>query len=267
MNREQKLLWELNGFLTIERMLDGTMLRRLRDVFEHGLANNAQPPESATEGLAERHIADPLDCDPIFVELAEHPALLDVIDHAIGDDAIVNMYQAGTHPPGPRSRPVYWHSDIWHYVGFDLTRNCHFARAIIYLDDVEPGGGAFSYVAGSHRLDPYTLVHPPKYDNPLEMPNSVQLALPAGSAIVFNTYGWHARLPNTSTRTRRAVQIGYAHGWVTFLNRVMAPKNMQDVDGHPRRKQLFGLDNPNAMYSYGYVAEWIRRKQDALTQQ
>jgi hypothetical protein len=41
------------------------------------------------------------------------------------------------------------------------------------------------------------------------MPNAVPFAVPAGTAVVFDTAVWHTALDNTSSRARQSVILGY----------------------------------------------------------
>lgn len=83
------------------------------------------------------------------------------------------------------------------------------------LWDVPIGGGATSYVPGTHRLPLGPEGHLERglfkragsEDGLLDqrlMPNLVEAALPAGSAIAFDSAGWHTSMPNVSGQARRS---------------------------------------------------------------
>ncbi|MBI2193176.1 MAG: phytanoyl-CoA dioxygenase family protein [Planctomycetes bacterium] len=258
MTKEQRISWQNAGFVVVEDALSPEELQRARTVFDSEMEKAQAARKENTPGKVESFsLANPLDLDDVFVDMADNPKVLPILTAGIGPDLVLTMVQAFTTPPG--GSPVYWHSDLWHFAGVDLTHDCYFARVIYFLDDVEPGGGAFAYLPGSHRLDTLALVHPPKFDDPKKMPNCVEFAVRAGTAVIFNAYGLHARLPNRSNRTRKAVQYGYCHAWVKFLDKPQSPKDTDRLARNDLRKQIFGLKPVE--YSYEYIDKMIKERQ------
>jgi len=270
MTPADRIFWRTNGYFVVERMLGPEEVRRVGEAFDREIARQFPRGVPTDETIAQaqrvgnwkaQFIDGFLDADPAFVALADHPRLMPVLTEAIGDDLILTLANAGSYPLGDPG--VYWHSDLWHFIGMELARaDCYMARALIFLDDVEREGGCLAYVPGSHRLDQRTIVHPPRFDDPADMPNCVRFAVPAGTAVVFNSYGWHARFPNRSRRPRRAVQFGYCHQWVQFLSRPIAPRAAETLADTDLRRQLFGLKTVD--YSYEMIDRALRAGTDAI---
>ena len=86
-------------------------------------------------------------------------------------------------PPWPLSY-TGWHPDV----GPD---NPLHIKVQIYVEDVEPGTGEFGFVPGSHKpgSGPYSRPH-----LQTSMPGLKTFAGRAGTAILFNSYGWHTAM-------------------------------------------------------------------------
>jgi ectoine hydroxylase-related dioxygenase (phytanoyl-CoA dioxygenase family) len=245
MTPQQRLSWDTFGYVVVENALLPSVLQRAQQAFDNELERVAAAPATPAKRPGDKRvwIQNLLDLDEVFVELVDHPALLPVLEGAIGDDLVLTLVQAFAYPPSDRSFTP-WHSDLGHFVGIDLTRQAYFARVMIYLSDVGEDGGCFAYVPGSHRLDVATIVSPPVFEDPEMMPQHVKFPGPAGTAIVFNAYGWHTALPNKSEATRKCLQYGYCHAWVQFLNTAKAPHDVERLATTGLRRQLFGLQRP-----------------------
>ena len=107
-----------------------------------------------------------------------------------------------------------WHRDKPSSYATDNPSYRH-VKVFTNLWDIPTNGGATSYVPGTHRLPLGPEGHlerglfaragdgEGKLDQRL-MPNFIEAALPAGSAIAFDSSGWHTSMPNTSSQPRRS---------------------------------------------------------------
>jgi len=245
MTFDQKISWETKGFVVIEDALSSEEVAKARSAFDleiEKLRPAWKPPENKPNDRR-IHIPDPLDVDDIFVDLADHPKLLPLVRGAIGDDLVLVFVQAFAYPPGEGSF-TNWHSDLGHVVGLDHSTCIFLARMIIYLEDVSPDGGCFAYIPGSHKLDMATILRGPWCKETQKRPDYVSFPGKAGTAILFNAYGWHTALPNSGSRERKALQYGYCHGWVQFFGKAAKPKRVEELATTDLRKQLFGIRMP-----------------------
>ena len=128
-----------------------------------------------------------------------------------------------------------WHRDKPPCDGWPLP-HYRVVKAIVYLWDVRPGGGATGLVPGSHRLpegprqtlygrytrgdqdvggadDGDNSIGAPPTEGPALphslMPNHLECVGTAGTAVCFDTSIWHTGLPNVSRDDRRSVIVGY----------------------------------------------------------
>ena len=106
--------------------------------------------------------------------------------------------RCGPCPSSPVSY-VGWHPDT----PFDQPQQI---KVQIYVDDVAADGGPFAFVPGSHKPGS----GPCELSGGLEtMPGHKVFPGPAGTAILFNTCGWHTSMINRTDRPRRSIILAY----------------------------------------------------------
>ncbi|MDP7238697.1 MAG: phytanoyl-CoA dioxygenase family protein, partial [Candidatus Latescibacteria bacterium] len=71
---------------------------------------------------------------------------------------------------------------------------------------VESNSGEFAYVPGSHKpgAGPY-----PRVRNLAAMPGYTRFTGKAGTAIMFNSYGWHVAMDNHTSVPRKSIILIY----------------------------------------------------------
>ena len=106
--------------------------------------------------------------------------------------------QVRTVPLWPLSY-TSWHPDVPH-------SNPLHIKIQIYVNDVDPGCGEFAFVPGSHKrtAGPYTR---PVFQE--SMPGHRTFVGAAGTAVMFNAYGWHAAMDNHSGIPRKSIILIY----------------------------------------------------------
>ena len=70
------------------------------------------------------------------------------------------------------------------------------------------------------------------------MPGHVRMAVPAGTAYLFNGRIFHAALPNRGTRTRRVLIFNYGHVWMKPWQGYEPSERLIVAATTPVRKQL-----------------------------
>ena len=141
--------------------------------------------------------------------------------------------------------------DGWPYPRARVT------KVFVFFFDVAPSGGCSAVVPRTHRLP--AAAHSPvevlaesfRSDGgdesegalPLElMPNAVQFAVEAGTAVCFDNATWHTAMPHTGSDERRNVILAYSawnqrSGLGAVAQRL---EGLGKMEGE-RRRQLFGL--------------------------
>jgi len=226
--------WEDNGVLFLEDAMVGDDLARLQDAFDRcaaeakkdwleGIANGTRP-------AAHFDIPNALGKDDAFIDLIDHPSWYGYLMDFADEDLILLAPQVRTLPVMPISY-VGWHPDVPH------TTPLHM-KVQIYVDDVPANGGAFGYVPGSHKPDAGTC----PVVRPLDtMPGHKVYPGKAGDAVLFNSYGWHTSMVNSTMNPRKSIILIYEK-WSKDRIPTDRYASIADKCTTPERRRLFSLD-------------------------
>ena len=143
-------------------------------------------------------IPEPLEKDDVFVDIVDHPSYYGCLRQFTGAQPMFLAEQVRTVPPWPLSY-TNWHPDVPH-------SNPLHIKVQIYVNDVAPGCGEFAFVPASHMREagPYTR---PVFQE--SMPGHRTFVGAAGTAVMFNAYGWHAAMDNRSGIPRKSIILIY----------------------------------------------------------
>ena len=186
-------------------------------------------------------VYDLIEYDPVFAELATHPAVVPVVAAALGGDVSLSNFSANIALPGSRSMNP--HNDQ-STVTPEPWRECWTLNAIWCLDDVDEANGATRYLPGSHRLTCFADVP----DDPAAA--MVPFEAPAGSVIVMDGRLWHTSGANTSSDRERAMAFAfYARSFIRHQNswwRSLSKETRRTLS--PQLLEWLGLGTPNIGY-------------------
>lgn len=232
--RAQWKQWKEQGYLVFDQAIRGAPLKRLQAAFDHwadaGKADWLKAVERGELSATYYDISHPLEKDPLFIDLVDHPPYYDCLKAFTDDDLMFIGPQCRTVPPWPMSY-TGWHPDV------PQTHPLHI-KVQVYVNDVAPGAGEFAYVPGSHKPDagPYSRVHR------LEaMPGHKRFPGRAGTAIMFNARGWHVGMDNHTGVPRKSIILIYEK---RTPNR-MRPEAFAPIAQHlktPERRRLFSQE-------------------------
>ena len=231
---EQQKQWEDEGYLVFEKAIQGDDLKRLQDAFDHWSAickedwlNRIETGENSSTFY---DIPDPFAKDEIFIDLVDHPSYYGTLMSFTNDKLILLGPQVRTVPPWPISY-TSWHPDV------PLSNPLHI-KVQIYVHDVLPKSGEFAFVPASHKPSsgPY-----PKVRRPSSMPGHKAFPSKAGTAIVFNSYGWHTSMDNHTNVARKSIILIYEKS----TPKRISPDTFVSIANHCKTKQrrkLFSLE-------------------------
>ena len=232
---QQRQHFREEGYLVVEKALAGDQLQRLQSAFDCAAAA-CKPAwlEGVVQGTSPAaffDIADPFCRDDIFIDLVDHPSYCGLLMDFTDDDLILLAPQVRTVPPSPISY-VGWHPDVPH-------SNPLHIKVQIYVDDVAPDQGPFAFVPGSHKTGagPY-----PRVTHLQSMPGHKVFAGKAGTAILFNSYGWHTSMVNASAKPRKSIILIYEK-WTQGRVDPQRYAAIADRLQTPARRRLFGLEH------------------------
>jgi ectoine hydroxylase-related dioxygenase (phytanoyl-CoA dioxygenase family) len=167
-----------------------------RYVSEHGGAE-------ALKAIDEHNtIRLPIAYEPIFLELAANPNILDICRRLISSYVVLNQQNGVINPP--RAEPYNqgaWHRDL-PYQHFVSSRPLAI-NALFCLDPFTIENGATRVLPASHRQEAFPS------DRFVEA-EAATIAAPAGSFIILDCMMFHSGGVNVTDRPRRAVNHVYS---------------------------------------------------------
>ena len=231
---EQKKQWNDEGYLVFDKAIQGDDLKRLQDAFDHwsvickedwlNRIETGQSPGTFYD------IPDPFAKDEIFIDLVDYPSYYGSLMTFTDDQLILLGPQVRTLPPWPVSY-TSWHSDV------PFSNPLHI-KVQIYVHDVLPGSGEFAFVPGSHKPDSgrYSKVNRSK-----SMPGHKAFPGQAGTAIAFNSHGWHTSMDNQTDAIRKSIILIYEKS----TPKRISPDTFASISNccvTPQRRRLFSLE-------------------------
>jgi ectoine hydroxylase-related dioxygenase (phytanoyl-CoA dioxygenase family) len=236
MTEEQRFLFDLNGFIVVRKALSDDEITRYRDGI-YRLAKEDLPADRWDESgePLDRFRVRPIDRDPIFLDLVDHPLSLPLIQTLVGGPGILIDNDVELTP---RNSPVLgWHRGIgtYGYALDDAGFHCTMVKCIWYLTDCGPGEGPTRIVPGSHK----SLIEPPAYEQADGPPGTIEMVVEAGDLLVFTESCLHAGNLNSSPRVRANMYYNYGPSWVQPWEGYRAsPELVASTSGD--RRQLLG---------------------------
>lgn len=237
MTDEQRLFFEANGYLVIPDALSSEELATVRTACDRAEQEWRNDPSRLGERRSElQSVQAIIEYDPTFLDLMEHPNVFPLVREIVGDD--IAMIDNDYFISPPVTRPAGHH--VWHYdegfTGVYHPRSTMMVKVFYALEDVPREGGPTAFVPGSHRFSAdFAMPEPAHYD---DMPGHVRMAVPAGTAYLFNGRIFHAALPNRGTTTRRVLIFNYGHVWMKPWQGYEPSERLIAAATTPVRRQL-----------------------------
>lgn len=246
MTSSAQIVFELEtfGFTVLESVVDAATAGRYSETCA-GLDQRHGTDYLHQEAYA-RHVMSVQCLDRTLLDLADHPAVLDVLEHFMGPQIILGSMNARNVRPGDPGQPL--HSDVPAPLRKAGTAGTHpvMFNAVWMFDGFTETNGATRIVPGSHLAE---TAEPP---DGLDVPWVVQPTGPPGSVLVFNGQCWHGGGANRSDRVRHAVFAHYrVSPWMRFQcdPHLGFPTEWWD-DLRPRQRELLrmetGVGQPNS---------------------
>ena len=197
---QQQRQWDAQGYLVLEEAIRGDELGRLQQAFDHCAA---ACKDDWLDGIAKGDstptyfdIPNPLERDEIFIDLVDHESWFGILQRFTGGETLFLGPQVRSVPPWPLSY-TGWHPDV------GPTNPLHI-KVQIYIEDVAPGTGEFGFVPGSHKIGSGPYERPQFQES---MPGHITFPGKAGTAIMFNSYGWHTAMDNGGSVRKSIILI------------------------------------------------------------
>jgi len=225
-----------DGYCVVEDVLGPALLEELRAAMYRARARivaevGAQRLQRAGETGVLRLM---MKFEPVCLRLLEIPQMLAVVDHHLGDTAVLHLQNGFILPssssPGRGLFQSTFHRDFPRVLnGYLMSLNTFFA-----LDDFSAANGATWVVPGTHQREARPA------DAELERA-AVCLECRAGAMIVFDSTLWHCGGRNTSGKDRLALNHQFTRSYVKQqIDYVRALGAAAILALPPRSQQLLG---------------------------
>src|SRR5690606_6948986 len=132
----------------------------------------------------------------LFVDLATHSLLLELVGKLIYGKYILNQQNGIINPPDERYNQDAWHRDL-PYQHFVSDRPI-IINALYCVDEFTVENGATYVLPGSHKFSSFP-------SDEYILKNSIQICAPAGSFIVLDGMLYHRGSKNNTRHARRAI--------------------------------------------------------------
>jgi ectoine hydroxylase-related dioxygenase (phytanoyl-CoA dioxygenase family) len=201
----------VEGFFVFESVVDPAHCERLADAIARGLEGvrdvvGVERLERARElGV----VRLPMLFDESFLEMLEHPLMLEIIDRTVGPTATLHLQNGFSLPPTVENDDtsdvfqLAFHPDFPRYLNGYLAS----VNVMLAVDAFTASNGGTLVVPGTHqRAEQPSLEYLEERAIPVECP--------AGSLIVFDSTLWHAAGRNRSNQDRRAINHQFTRSWL-----------------------------------------------------
>lgn len=233
MTTDEMRFFREQGYLHVPGVLEAERLARVRTAFD----------AASKAGGRKRIWQETLLGIPEFLDLLEHPPLMDPLRSLFGDQLQLLSYDLLYQGPNSQSRPYTWHRDFVFPGDEPLAVN-----AILYLDDMTDERGPTLVVPGTHRgkeVPPAEKIHEP-------LPGQVKAYAGAGDAVLINSAIWHSGGRNQTDGERRAIYAYFGYWWLKRDNQhaEIPPRALENAS--EARLRLLGLQapGPGGMWMY-----------------
>lgn len=194
--------FERDGYVILEGLLSADMIDAIKAALAPFEANRPMG-RNPFEGERSQRVYSLAGKGEVFMRLAEHPAVVELLDRLLMPNWLLSNLQSIRLHPGEKGQPFHT-DDAFYNVPRPRPR---FAVSTIWaIEDFTEENGATEVIPGSHLWGP---------EHPEERGVApVKSVMPAGSVVVFDGRTWHRGGANRSAGTRLAVSPQYCQPWL-----------------------------------------------------
>lgn len=214
-----------HGYLHVPGALDQAELERYRQEFDR--VWELEAPRVNQHKLL-KHQA--------FIDLIEHPSILERQQAVFGNQTQLLQYDLLRQDADSRMPVRSWHRDFIFPGDRPLSIN-----SIVYLDEMTLERGPTCVVPGSHRgheYPPLQRIHEP-------LPGEIQVEAEPGDAVFINGAIWHSGGANRSQGLRRGIFLYFGWWWMKRYEHETELPWQATANASELRLQLLGLKMPD----------------------
>ena len=209
---------EQYGIALLPEMLTGDKLLAARDAVYAGPADDADHGRTADNylldyGAGNVRVWNLLNRGSVFVEMVQHPLVLELLEEVLGPQALLSGISANIAEPGSEGGALHADQGGYPPPWPAEPQGLNFAWL---FDDFTADNGATEMVPGCHRREE-------PFEPPLE--RALPAIAPAGTVVAFEGRIWHRTGSNRSEAPRAAAFAWYVRpiyrtqeNWFLSLN-------------------------------------------------
>jgi ectoine hydroxylase-related dioxygenase (phytanoyl-CoA dioxygenase family) len=218
----QVAAWNRDGYLVLDRFIDGELLAALRDAYDEVLSGAVEASGDRMLGEITRQVMNPSDAHPLFEDNPAVRAGLAIASQLLGKDGVARSFDMLIYKPPGHPHPTPWHQDMAYTARPFATAGMPILLATVQfwlpLDDVDEENGCMRFIPGRHTgpllehhvasgdpEDEGRLLALPHPEEQLDLTAAVTAAIPAGGVTMHSFGTPHYTGANRSAdRPRRA---------------------------------------------------------------
>lgn len=242
------------GYTVLDNVVQADELALLRTKLDR--IYETQRAEAIASGFEladiqeEHQVRAPLCYDDHFLELAQHPRVIDVVRRVLGNYFLIQLQIGIVNVPSTENRQSVWHRDLLYQ---DYVISKPLAVSVMFcIDDFRVETGGTMVVPHTHRIE--------------RMPSkefieshAVPLDVKAGSVFLIDSMVLHKAGFNSSSGIRRGLNTIYASGLLKQQISFQAQLDGKHKDD-PFLNMLLGYDAEPSKS----VLEWRKRRHRKL---
>ena len=197
-----------NGYYRIPATLPNALVERLNQVTDHHIQTMREPilweKTKARTPADIRRLSKILARDPVYMEAATQPLILDALESLLGPniELLTNKHNhLMVRPSGSAAVPWHTGEEIYDPVLF---------TALIYLEESTIENGCIRIVPGSHQR-PFRGAkrYPGEFRAQALYHRALPLPMPRGGILLFDDRLYHGSDANRTDHSRRSMTLAY----------------------------------------------------------
>ena len=240
MNRDEAISHlDEDGYVVLEGALPPDQANELRDrsaelIAEErtsGHAEEGRGREIYLDGKSQR-VWNLVNKGRIYEEMIQHPQVLELQEHLLGDNCILSSFTVNLIGPGSPAGRLHFDAPLPDKPSAPFTAN-----TIYVLDDFTPENGATWVVPGSYRRG-----YGPEPEK--EYGDAIQLGAHKGDIVVFHGATWHRSGANRTERERMILLGFFCRSFIRPQHDQFRLARSEVVErAKPTLKRLLGFDS------------------------
>ena len=220
------------GFTVLEGVIESELLAALANEVARLTADlGVVPAQNIFEGTRTTRIYNLLARSKVFERVAEHAAVLPLVERVLDRGCLVSSLSSIAIAPGEVAQPLHADDQLLPLPRPHVPIVCNTMWAIT---DFTEETGATRVVPGSH-----TAATPPE---PFGDTATLPAVMKRGSVLVYNGSLWHGGGANRSSETRLGIAMNYCAGWIRQQENQQLGIPLEVARGFsPRLRKLAGF--------------------------